>query len=303
MIKFCPLCLSKNFTLKGYPKTNSISSKFIFEDYKVVQCSHCELYYVSPTIDFSDEQWEELYNSKYFARQSEWLVKVRQKELIKRFDIAENFISNKNSIVKFLDVGVGEGKALLEGHRRGWQVSGIDIVDNRISNAKIPEIEFINANLLESELPENYYDFIYVDSVLEHVLNPLEYLIKIKKILRNRGIVYIGVPNEDSLFNDVRRIVFRMTGKKNLCEKIKPFDSPYHVVGFNRNSLNYLIEKTNLEVKKMRNFGRKLDFLGYRVNSKEFWISFFFLFPFEYIGKIFQRDVYFEAYLTKYKSE
>ena len=301
MNDYCPICSGQQFKIIGKPKTNLISKSFINNDYNIVQCRSCELYYVMPQITFSNDQWAKLYNSEYFAEQSSWLVKKRIKELSERFNVFESFIAGNKKKITFLDVGVGEGKALSEGYRRGWEVTGIDIVDNRIAEAKLDNIKFIKADLLESPLPEKYYDFIYVDSVLEHVLNPLEYLFKIKKLSADGGIVYIGVPNEDCLFNDVRKLMFRISGKFDLSEKIKPFDAPYHVVGFNKTSLNFLFQKTQMKVKKIRNFGRKFDFLSYKFNSKEFWINFLFLFPFEYVGKIFQRDVYLEAYLSKIK--
>jgi len=90
-----------------------------------------------------------------------------------------------------------------------------------------------------------------------------------------------------------------MTGKKNESEKIKPFDSPYHVIGFNNNSLNYFIDKIKLKVLKKKNIGRKFDFLSFPISSKSFWVSLFFLFPIEYPGQFLQKDIYFEAYLTK----
>lgn len=299
MNEYCPICSGQQFKIIGKPKTNIISKNFINNDYNIVQCSTCDLYYVIPRITFNNDQWAKLYNSEYFAEQSSWLVKKRKKELTARFNNFERFISSNSTKIRFLDVGVGEGKALSEGYRRGWEVTGIDIVDNRIAEAKLDEIKFIKANLLKSPLPESYYDFIYVDSVLEHVLNPLEYLLKIKKLLANGGIVYIGVPNEDCLFNDLRKLMFRLSGKINLSEKIKPFDSPYHVIGFNKTSLNFLFQKTQMDVKNIRNFGRKFDFLSYKFNSREFWINFLFLFPIEYIGSFINRDIYYEVYLTK----
>jgi ubiquinone/menaquinone biosynthesis C-methylase UbiE len=226
-------------------------------------------------------------------------VKKRKKELVERFDKAKKFIESKNQIIRYLDVGAGEGKGLLEAHGRGWEATGIDIVDNRLQEAKLSEIKFIKSNLHESDLPENYFDFIYVDSVIEHVLNPFEYLSKIKKLLSKGGVIYIGVPNEDCLFNSVRKLVFILTGKKNESEKLKPFDSPYHVIGFNDNSLKYFLDKVELKVLKKRNFGRKFDFLSYSPKSKSFWIGLFFLFPIEYPGQLIQRDIYFEAYLSR----
>lgn len=298
MTNNCPVCEKEDYKIKGGAKTNSISSKFINKDYKVVQCSNCYTYFVFPKIDFSDNQWAKLYNSEYFSNQSEWLVKQRAKELKQRFDRAEYYIANKNDI-KFLDIGAGEGKTLIEGSKRGWEVTGIDIIDNRIENAKTNEIIFISAKFLEHQFPDEYFDFIYMDSVLEHVLNPVEYLVRIKKILKPNGIIYIGIPNEDSLFNDIRRIIFNIVGRRAISEKLKPFDSPYHVVGFNLVSFKYLLNKLNLEEKYFRNFGRKFDYLSSSPYKKGFWISLFFLFPIEIVGFILKRDVYFESYLSK----
>lgn len=300
MANNCPICDNLNYKILGKSKTNSISAKFINKEYRVVQCRNCSTYFVFPQIEFNDDQWARLYNSEYFSNQSKWLIKQRAKELKQRFDKAETYFTNKNDI-KFLDIGAGEGKTLLEGSLRGWKVTGIDIVDNRIEDARNDKIKFINAKFLEYQFPENYFDFIYLDSVLEHVLEPIKYLVKIKNILKPGGILYVGVPNEDSLFNDIRKVIFTLIGRQEISEKIKPFDSPYHVIGFNLSSFNYVIKKLNLEVRYFRNFGRKFDFLSSSPNKKGFWISLFFLFPIEIAGYIIKRDVYFEAYLAKGK--
>lgn len=294
----CPVCGTNSYKVTGRPKPNSVSVNFIKKDYKVVKCNGCGSYYVYPRIDFTDSQWSELYNSEYFSAQTNWLIKKRAKELALRFDKALSYLNNSDKI-NFLDIGTGEGRAMIEAIRRGWNATGIDIVDNRITEAKKNPITFISGKFLEIDLPENHFDFIFLDSVLEHVLQPAEYLAKIKNILKPNGIVYIGVPNEDSLFNSVRKLVFRFTGQKTISEKLKPFDSPYHVVGFNHHSLNFIINKTGLRIKLLRNFGRKLDFLSNPVNSKAFWTGLLFLFPVEMIGFITKRDVYYEAYLTK----
>lgn len=152
---------------------------------------------------------------------------------------------------------------------------------------------------MDTELDENHFDFIYVDSVLEHVLNPMDYLNKINKILKPDGILYIGVPNEDCLFNDIRKIIFKLIGRKNISEKIKPFDSPYHVVGFNKTSLTYALMDSGFKLRQLNNIGRKFDFLGSSPKHKAFWISLFFLLPIEIIAKVIKRDVYFEAYISK----
>ena len=299
MIDCCPICNSNEKKEIGLPKTNLISKRFVDREFKIVQCNNCQLYYVTPQINLNSSQWSELYHSEYFANQSDWLINMRKKELSERLDTAKSLVENKNQDIKYLDVGAGEGKGLLEAHGRGWESTGIDIVDNRLQKAKLSDIKFIKSDLLDSDLPENYFDFIYVDSVVEHVLNPVEYLSILKKLLSKGGVIYIGVPNEDCLFNSVRRLAFNLTGKKNESEKIKPFDSPYHVIGFNNYSLKYFFDKVGLKVLEKRNFGRKFDFLSYSPKTKAFWVNLVLLFPVEYPGQLIKRDVYFEAYLSK----
>lgn len=292
------MCSKSDTKIIGNPKTNSISKSFINKEYKVVQCNYCLTYFVTPKIEFTDEQWEMLYNSEYFSQQTMWLIRQRAKELKQRFDKVASYLS-QNRHIKFLDIGTGEGKTLVEGTQRGWNVTGIDIVDNRIGEAKTGNIKFIKCKFLEYNFTEINFDFIYMDSVLEHVLDPAAYLHKIKSILKPGGILYISVPNEDSLFNSIRRMVFNISGRKNISGKLKPFDSPYHVIGFNFHSLNFIITNTGFEIKYFRNFGRKLDFLSYSLFTKGFWISLLFLFPVEIFGYLIKKDIYFEAYLTK----
>jgi len=302
MNSICPLCEHQKFDTIGIPKTNKISKEFIDKDYRIVQCKNCSLYFVSPQISFTDEQWNKLYSAEYFSAQSNWLIRKRAEELLQRFDKAVSFLGHSLKI-NFLDIGTGEGSTLIEALNRGWDVTGIDIVDNRIEAAKNEKIKFIAAKFLVYDLPENHFDFIYLDSVLEHVLEPKQYLLKISKLLNQNGILYIGVPNEDSLFNDVRKIIFNLLGKKQLSAKIKPFDTPYHVVGFNKKSLNYIFDETRLQIKLLRNFGRKFEFLSSSPKHKAFWISFFFLLPIEFIGKLSKKDVYYDAYLSKKNSK
>ena len=147
----------------------------------------------------------------YFGEKSNWYTKKRKLDSKERLNKAAGFTSNK--IENFLDIGCGEGYSLIEAMSRGWNVYGLDITDHRIETAKASSIKFINSDLINSNLPSNFFDIIYIDSVLEHVYNPSDYLSEIKRILRKGGILYLGVPNEDSLFNDVRKIFIRLPGK------------------------------------------------------------------------------------------
>jgi Methylase involved in ubiquinone/menaquinone biosynthesis len=292
----CPVCGAEKYVITGKPVVNKTAQSIIKEDYSVVQCSRCSLYFVAPQIDFTAEERKLLYNPDYFSVQTEWLVKKRENELIQRMEIFERFV--KSDEINFLDIGCGEGNTLSAALAKGWKVNGIDITDNRIEKAKDKKINFTEGMFLETEYKPDSFDIIYIDSVLEHVVDPFGYLKEIRRILKKGGVIYVGVPNEDSLQNDIKKIVYNFTGKKHIAKQLKPFDTPYHIIGFNRKSLKEAVERAGLKIVKLHNFGRKFEFLGVPRGSKGFYIQLFLL-PFEFLGMITGRDVYFEALLTK----
>ena len=133
-------------------------------------------------------------------------------------------------------------------------------------------------------------------------IEPMKYLSEVKILLKEGDMVYIGVPNEDSLFNFICKIIFVLIGKWNISVKYKPFDSPYHIIGFNKKSLIFSTNKIGFKIRKLQNFNRKFEFFGCSLTQKDFWINFIFLLPIEFIDELFNKDVYYELYLSKLKS-
>jgi len=292
----CPVCKSSSYHRIGIPQIGDKASKIINTRYWVVQCYNCQFYFLEPHINFSQDEWEYLYNSEYFPKPTKWHLKQRESDRKKRFDKLQNYSSL--NIVNFLDIGCGEGYSLLEANKRGWESYGIDIFDNRLDETKNKTSQFLKSDLLNASYPDNFFDIIYLDSVLEHVTNPLEYLIEIKRILKKRGLIYIGVPNEDSLLNEIRKYYFRISGKKDISVKIKPFKTPFHVGGYNSSSLDYLIKTVGLEIREKRNFASRMEFLKYSFLSRDY-LTGLILLPLYLIAIPFKREAYFELYLEK----
>ena len=291
----CPICKSEDFIFVGNPFINAKAEKVIRKDYKVVKCLNCSFYFVNPLIELGESDWKYLYDSTYFGEKSSWYSKKRKIDSKKRIEHATSLTSNK--IENFLDIGCGEGFSLIEAVNRGWNVCGVDITDHRIENARVKSIKFINSDLINSNLPPDFFDIIYLDSVLEHVHNPSEYLVEIKRVLRKGGILYVGVPNEDSLFNDIRKLFYKIT-KKNVTEKIKPFQLPYHINGFNKNSLIFALRKTGFNIVELRNFANRVEFMKVKPFSKEFF-QLLIIFPIYLLAVPISREVYLEAYVQK----
>jgi SAM-dependent methyltransferase len=294
----CPICKSDHFCLVGLPEIDPKISALLKISYQIVKCSKCYFYYLQPQLKLSKAEFEFLYNESYFYPMSQFYEAIRQRDRYSRFNKIEKLSNWK--IETYLDIGCGEGFSLIEANKRGWKAYGVDIYDNRIEEAINVTENFILSDLIGAKFPSNFFDIIYIDSVLEHITNPYEYLLEIKRILTHNGLVYIGVPNEDCFFNDIKKILYKLSGKSYISNKLKPFKSPYHIGGFNKKSLPLAIENADFNIVNIRNFAGRLNFLNPRLFSRDFWIG-LVLIPVNIISFIIRREEYLEVYINKTK--
>jgi ubiquinone/menaquinone biosynthesis C-methylase UbiE len=292
----CPLCNSTEFKSTGLAATDSESSKVIPNDYNIVKCLNCNFYFLDPPLELTDEEWKYLYDSSYFFELTKSHFKRRGKDKKKRLDRLIKF--NDCKMGNFLDIGCGEGFVLLEALKLGWKTYGLDISDNRMPEAKLTEINFLNSDVLSAKFPDDFFDCVYMDSVLEHVTNQMSVLKEINRISKKGALLYIAVPNEDCLKNDVVKIVKLITGKGKTSSKFKPFQYPYHVVGFNMKSLKFVVDKANYKTEKLRNFAMRNVFLTAKFPSRNFFIL-FILTIINYIAVPLRREYYLEMYARK----
>lgn len=292
----CPLCHNQNLITIGKPLITKEAVHLIRKEYKVVMCDDCQFYFVEPKIDLSIDEWSELYGKKYFSKLNEWQQKQRLKDIRIRFEkMVQNTVNGK---INFLDIGCGEGHALIEAIQRHYNTFGIDISDNRMDRAKEKDITFSLGNLLSANYPENFFDCIHMDSVLEHLTNPVDYLKELNRIMQKNAVIYIGVPNEDSLFDNFRQLVFKFIGKSEFSAKIKPFATPFHVCGFTKKSLNIIANLANFRVIEIRNFATHFEYKKYAPTTKSFWIHFFSL-PIDIVSIPLKMEKYYAIYLMK----
>jgi len=102
---------------------------------------------------------------------------------------------------KILELGCGRGDFLLECHKEGLDVVGIDINPEyiKISEEKIkknsfrPHIIFAKGEKLPFE--NNYFDFVNCVEVLEHTDDPEKVLSEIYRVLDNDGQAFVTVHN------------------------------------------------------------------------------------------------------------
>ena len=103
-----------------------------------------------------------------------------------------------NDARKVLDVGCGKG-AMASGLKENsdLEVWGVEFMEEeaKIASTKIDYV--INDTIENSiqKLPDDYFDVIYFNDVLEHLVNPNKVLEMIKSKLSTNGIIISSIPN------------------------------------------------------------------------------------------------------------
>lgn len=104
---------------------------------------------------------------------------------------------------KILDVGCGNGIPSIKLTRLGYDVTGIDLLDSAISNArKNAETSGVNTKFMVGTVNslKGKFDSIIMLDVLEHIKDDVGFLKKLKKNLVKGGAVILLVPAHQSLF-------------------------------------------------------------------------------------------------------
>ena len=97
---------------------------------------------------------------------------------------------------RILDIGCGLGwiHKYLQGN---FEKFGIEI-DKYASQISGKYCNCINSSFEEEIYPQNYFDCIILNHVIEHFEDPLRVILEIKKILKPQGVLIIGTPDFDS---------------------------------------------------------------------------------------------------------
>lgn len=140
---------------------------------------------------------------------------------------------------RILDVGCGDGfhlRLLREFGRSTWTVEGLDVDSRAVAIARQDGATVHEGTVEEADLPENHYDVIYTLQTVEHVADPLEMLVAIRRILKPGGRLVIVTDNTDTI--DFRLFKDRYWGG---------YHFPRHWNLFDRSSLDRLATRAGYE--------------------------------------------------------
>lgn len=108
------------------------------------------------------------------------------------------FVKNK----KLLDYGCGPGDMLILAKKKGVNVFGIDISprSQKLAKDRGLNIELGDYRALKRRHKPNSFDYIFLQSVIEHIQDPIKELQELTKFLKKDGLLIISAPTPGAYF-------------------------------------------------------------------------------------------------------
>jgi|GEM_PF-1104652 2-polyprenyl-3-methyl-5-hydroxy-6-metoxy-1,4-benzoquinol methylase len=218
----CPVCNSDN--------GRTLFQKQGFSYHRCLNCSHI---YVNPRITAAVQAemlrvaGDELADDEYLDVQRIYAEAISHRLLL------------QTPGPRLLDIGFGKGYLLSMAQAYGFEVYGLDSAKAHVELLYAQFGNHVVQCIIGREaIPWKDFDVVVMSHVLEHLHDPELVLKEVKDILNPGGLLYVAVPDMDSL-------AFQIFGKN--WEVINPL---VHLQYFNQVSLSRLFEKcgfTNFE--------------------------------------------------------
>jgi SAM-dependent methyltransferase len=169
--------------------------------FRIVRCASCSLLYVTPRL--SDEQLGRIYAKDYFTANAdaEGVIhdffkekKTRQKDML--YEVEEIL---KRPGGRVLDIGCGPG-FMLEMLPGSWEKHGSEFAPYWVEHCRKAGLEHVRqGDLMNLSFEPEFYDVVSARYILEHVKDPMRFLVKARQILKPGGTLLVSVPNWASL--------------------------------------------------------------------------------------------------------
>ncbi len=203
----CKICCDSNIHIyhKNYP--GFVENTF----FDIYRCNNCNTNYSS--VNISSEELNQLYEKIYSNKNAQGYDKyIELANNIKKKDNPAKYLSKfhasyfgifdelqnkKNKAI--LDVGCGLGYLTFVLNKLGHKVTGLDVSSNAIKYAKENFGDLFVQGTIEQYLPltGNSFDYIIASEIIEHLLDPVDFIQKLINLVRPGGKIIITTPNKD----------------------------------------------------------------------------------------------------------
>jgi SAM-dependent methyltransferase len=95
---------------------------------------------------------------------------------------------------RILDIGCGQGPALEDLARRGYQATGITLNDEDVRVCRANNHQVLKMDQSFLEFDNDAFDFLWARHVIEHSIFPYFTLTEFNRVLQSQGYLYLEVP-------------------------------------------------------------------------------------------------------------
>jgi 2-polyprenyl-3-methyl-5-hydroxy-6-metoxy-1,4-benzoquinol methylase len=159
---------------------------------------------------------------------------------------------------RILDVGCGEGNfaSLVKQHNQAevWGIE-LDVHASNLAKTKLHKVFCGTAEDCLKDLPENYFDVIYFNDVLEHLIDPYTLIKKIQSKLSSQGMVIASIPHV-KYFRVLNQLLFQGEWK---YEDTGVLDKT-HLRFFTKKSMVRMFEEGGFKVDKIKPINKSKSF-------------------------------------------
>jgi 2-polyprenyl-3-methyl-5-hydroxy-6-metoxy-1,4-benzoquinol methylase len=152
---------------------------------------------------YADKYYQEGKGSYELEYSSDELSYFNAK-LEQRWTVLQHYLSTITGQPRMLDVGCGEGYALAFFKNQGWSARGLDFSSAGVVSKNPSCVDALVTGdifaLLKAEIEADAtYDVVWLQNVLEHVLDPLDLLSSLRRLVAPGGVAVVTVPNDCSI--------------------------------------------------------------------------------------------------------
>jgi SAM-dependent methyltransferase len=188
----CPACANA-FNPSGGGR-GPVKSLALWDLYQCKSCGHCccpDAF--KQTVDY-DEVYDRIYEDQQLEKLSD-PARHSQFILLPPYLQFHRTFGNGNSR-NLLDVGCGAGRFLLAARGLGWLAKGTEPAAQAVATGQALGLDISSQDPL-SLLPDSSFDVLTLFDVLEHLVDPADFLVKLLPLIKTGGSLFLTVPNWD----------------------------------------------------------------------------------------------------------